>query len=38
MEASLRSGLDDEENYKVDSEHLQDERDQEKSEEKEDRK
>ncbi|MFH1180318.1 MAG: hypothetical protein V1710_08155 [Candidatus Bathyarchaeota archaeon] len=38
METSLRSGLDDEENYKVDSEHVQDELDQEKSEEKEDRK
>ncbi len=38
METSLRDGLDDEENYKVDSEHIQDESDQEKSEEKEDRK
>ena len=32
LESSLRAGLDDEENFKVDAEHIQDERDQEKEE------
>ncbi len=38
LETSLRDGLDDEENYKIDSEHIQDELEQEKAEEEEDRK
>jgi len=32
LESSLLAGLDDEENYKVDAEHIQEERDQEKEE------
>jgi hypothetical protein len=38
LENSLIEGMDDEENYKIDSEHIQDELEQEKAEEEEDRK
>lgn len=35
LESSLRSGLNDEENYKLDAEHIQEEREQEKEEKRE---